>query len=77
MKGGLALDGAGHHAAHEVALQAKEHQQGQNHADEGRGGHQVPVLAFFADQAVWALVIGGASFLIAAGASLLVPREAA
>ena len=31
----------------------------------------------FHDQAVWALVIGGVSFLIAAGASLLVPREAA
>lgn len=30
----------------------------------------------FADQAIWALVIGGASFLIAAGASLIVPKEA-
>ena len=29
----------------------------------------------FADQAIWALVIGGVSFLIAAGASLMVPRE--
>ncbi len=31
--------------------------------------------ALFADQAIWALVIGGVSFLIAAGASLMVPRE--
>jgi maltose/moltooligosaccharide transporter len=30
----------------------------------------------FADQAIWALVIGGVSFLIAAGASLIVPKEA-
>lgn len=32
---------------------------------------------FFGGQPIWALVIGGVSFLIAAGASLLVPREAA
>jgi maltose/moltooligosaccharide transporter len=28
----------------------------------------------FADQAAWALVLGGVSFLIAAGLSLMVPR---
>jgi len=32
---------------------------------------------FFADQAIWALVLGGVSFLIAAAASLRVPRDAA
>lgn len=33
--------------------------------------------AFFGAQPIWALVLGAVSFLIAAGASLLVPREAA
>lgn len=35
----------------------------------------VSLKTLFADQAIWALAIGGASFLIAAAASLLVPKE--
>jgi maltose/moltooligosaccharide transporter len=37
----------------------------------------VVLKGLFAGEAIWALVIGGASFLIAAGASLLVPKEGA
>ncbi|GAA0645547.1 MFS transporter [Brevundimonas lenta] len=37
----------------------------------------VILKTFFAEQAVFALVIGGVSFVLAAGASLLVPKEAA
>lgn len=47
----LTFDRAGHHAAHEVALQSEEDKQGRIMLTNAAEGHQVPVLSFFANQA--------------------------
>ena len=47
----LTFDRASHHAAHKVALQSEEDKQWQDHADESRRSHQMPILTFFTDQA--------------------------